>query len=105
MMAWMSFGRIAFDKFEGSSSGTRRRTRVGGNLMSTTKVWILTAKDRCDRCGARAYFKATLPGLPSLLFCAHHGLEHKSKLEANGARILDETEQLAPLVKVLEDAP
>jgi hypothetical protein len=34
----------------------------------------LTALDRCDGCGARAYHKANKAGLSDLLFCNHcHG--------------------------------
>jgi hypothetical protein len=41
----------------------------------------LTALDRCDRCGARAYHKATKAGEPSeLLFCKHHHREHRDGL-------------------------
>ncbi len=38
---------------------------------SVTEEWILTANDRCDRCGAQAYVKVT--GVTGdLLFCGHH---------------------------------
>jgi hypothetical protein len=36
----------------------------------------LSAADRCDRCGARAYLRAVLPSGSALLFCAHHAREH-----------------------------
>ena len=52
----------------------------------------LTALDRCDRCGAQAYMRATLPTGP-LLFCRHHGREHGDKLAEVGALIHDETER------------
>lgn len=58
--------------------------------MTDTKVPTLTAADRCDRCGAQAHLRATMPsGLP-LLFCAHHGTENVNPLIAKGAVILDE---------------
>jgi hypothetical protein len=53
----------------------------------------LTAADRCDRCGAQAYVRATLHGGGELLFCAHHGREHTRAL-AGVAHIHDESERL-----------
>ena len=54
----------------------------------------LTASDRCDRCGARAYLRVVLPGGGELLFCAHHGRAHESALRAADAEILDESDTL-----------
>jgi hypothetical protein len=54
----------------------------------------LTAADRCDRCGARAYVRVLLPGGGELLFCAHHGRMHQDALRASDARIHDETAAL-----------
>jgi hypothetical protein len=54
----------------------------------------LNALDRCDRCGAQAYVKAT-KGEASLLFCAHHGHEHVPALKEKGFTIHDETKRLA----------
>lgn len=51
----------------------------------------LTAADRCDRCGARAYVRVVLPGGGELLFCAHHGRAHQAALQALSAEIQDET--------------
>lgn len=39
----------------------------------------LTSADRCDRCGAQAFFRAVLSN-GDLLFCAHHGREHAARL-------------------------
>ena len=55
----------------------------------------MTAADRCDRCGARAYMRVTLPGGGELLFCAHHGRAHEPALRARDAEIQDETTTLA----------
>jgi hypothetical protein len=45
-----------------------------------------TAKDRCDRCGAQAKALALLTeGI--LLLCGHHGREHKTALEDQGAQM------------------
>jgi hypothetical protein len=54
----------------------------------------LTAVDRCDRCGARAYIRVMLPGGGELLFCAHHGRAHEAALRAQDADIHDETHAL-----------
>ena len=54
----------------------------------------LTAADRCDRCGAQAYVRATLPGGTDLLFCGHHGNAHRPSLLVAGAAIHDETDKL-----------
>jgi hypothetical protein len=54
----------------------------------------LTAVDRCDRCGAQAYVRVTLPAGSELLFCAHHGREYAPKLRELDAAILDESERL-----------
>jgi hypothetical protein len=55
----------------------------------------LTALDRCDRCGAQAYIRATLPVGGELLFCAHHGRQHIAALREKGADILDESARLS----------
>ena len=54
----------------------------------------LTAADRCDRCGARAYIRVVLPGGGELLFCAHHGRVHEAALRAREAEIQDESAEL-----------
>ncbi len=54
----------------------------------------LTAADRCDRCGAQAYVRAVLPAGTELLFCGHHGNEHRPALLVSGASISDETDRL-----------
>ncbi|KQP62868.1 DUF7455 domain-containing protein [Nocardioides sp. Leaf285] len=53
----------------------------------------LTAADRCDRCGAQAFIAAEFTA-SELLFCAHHGREHRDKIES--AITVDETSKLAP---------
>lgn len=55
----------------------------------------LTATDRCDRCGAQAYIRATLPLGGELLFCAHHGRQHVAVLRDRGADIQDESARLS----------
>jgi hypothetical protein len=55
----------------------------------------LTAADRCDRCGAQAYVRVTMPGGSQLLFCAHHGKEHADKLRQVALNIHDETSKIS----------
>jgi hypothetical protein len=63
--------------------------------VTTALAPTLTAADRCDRCGARAYVRASLSSGGELLFCAHHGREHLPKLQGL-ANIQDETDRLTP---------
>ena len=63
-------------------------------MTATAAATRLTAADRCDRCGARAYVRVTLPGGGELLFCAHHGRAHEGALRAAEASIEDETQAL-----------
>ena len=64
--------------------------------MTTALAPTLTAADRCDRCGARAYVRARLTSGGELLFCAHHGREHLPKLLDLATDIQDETDLLTP---------
>ena len=50
----------------------------------------LTASDRCDRCGAQAFYRAVLVA-GELLFCAHHGREHAKRLEEVALQVQDGT--------------
>lgn len=60
-------------------------------LLETTP---LRAIDRCDRCGAQAYVRATLLNGGELLFCGHHAKEYAEKLKSVSAKIQDETNRL-----------
>lgn len=55
---------------------------------------VLTAGDRCDRCGAQAYLRVELHTGGELLFCAHHAREHGEKLREIAATVVDETHKL-----------
>jgi hypothetical protein len=59
-------------------------------MTTTTAAPPLLPADRCDRCGARAAVRAVLPGGSDLLFCAHHGRQHASKIKSVAVEILDE---------------
>ena len=63
-------------------------------MSAVTASAPLTAADRCDRCGARAYIRVLLPGGGELLFCAHHGRVHQDALRAVEASIQDESRAL-----------
>ncbi len=60
-------------------------------MTTTTATTGLTADDRCDRCGARAYVRAVLPGGGELLFCAHHGRRHVKRLREVAIEVHDES--------------
>lgn len=62
--------------------------------MTSTVLDGLTAADRCDRCGAQAYVKVTMPSGGELLFCAHHSRAHSDKLKQVALNIQDETSRL-----------
>lgn len=53
----------------------------------------LTVADRCDRCGAQAFFRAVLIS-GELLFCAHHGREYGAKLAETAVRVEDRSAQI-----------
>ena len=63
--------------------------------MSTSVMESLNVADRCDRCGAQAYFRVTLNSGGELLFCAHHGRAHSDKLKQVALNIQDETSRLS----------
>lgn len=61
--------------------------------MNAVLATALTAADRCDRCSAQAYVRATLHAGGELLFCAHHGRKHIPAL-VGLAEIHDESDRL-----------
>jgi hypothetical protein len=63
-------------------------------VTSTLTAEPLTAVDRCDRCGAQAYVRVTMPAGGELLFCAHHGRAYTPKLKELDAEIVDEYSRL-----------
>ncbi len=71
--------------------------------MTPTLAPSLTSADRCDRCGARAYYRAVLTSGGELLFCGHHGRQHLPALQARCLRIIDETDRLAEVPLVTAD--
>jgi hypothetical protein len=76
-------------------SGSRFWSKKRGRrLESGVLAWTLTAVDRCDRCGARAYVRVLLPSRLELLFCAHHNRQYAAELTKIALEIRDETERL-----------
>ena len=69
-------------------------TTATPEMTQNESAFELTAADRCDRCGAQAYVRATMPGGSELLFCAHHATKHHDKLTSMGATWHDETSKL-----------
>jgi hypothetical protein len=70
--------------------------------MTSMIVSPLTVADRCDRCGAQAFVRATMASGAELLFCAHHGREYEAGLRAVDADVAWVPEELAEAA--LEDS-
>lgn len=68
------------------------------STVEKPKQSTLTAMDRCDSCGAQAYFEVTMPHgegkLTGLLFCKHHFDKGKDKLTEIAVSIIDESYRL-----------
>ncbi len=71
-----------------------RMQKRGAEVTTTIAGSQLTAADRCDRCGAQAYVRATMGSGFELLFCAHHWFENEERLRDTATDILDETHRL-----------
>jgi hypothetical protein len=65
-------------------------------MTPTAQLNRLSAVDRCDRCGARAYVLVELAGGAELLFCAHHGHQHEARLRELAVVFHDETFAVSP---------
>lgn len=66
----------------------------GADVSTTMAAEPLTATDRCDRCGAQAYVRATMESGFDLLLCAHHFRENEARLRKIATDIQDETTRL-----------
>ncbi len=58
---------------------------------------VLSADDRCDRCGSQAYLRVELATGAELLFCGHHAHEYGPKLSQLAVAVHDERDTLARL--------
>jgi hypothetical protein len=83
---------MSASRFWGSRRTRREESEPAEGALAAGS---LTATDRCDRCGARAYVRVLLPSCLELLFCAHHGRQHASALTKIAVQIQDETARLA----------
>ena len=54
----------------------------------------LNATDRCDRCPAQAYVRATFREGGEIILCGHHANSHRAALLVAGAYLHDETDRL-----------
>lgn len=65
-------------------------------LEASAPTAALTRRDRCDRCGAQAYVRATIPATDGLdlLFCGHHFRAFEAGLVGSGATIHDERHRI-----------
>ena len=57
-------------------------------LIPDTVAAVLTAADRCDRCGARATARVILSGGGELFFCGHHTRRYDGALRAVAAEVV-----------------
>ncbi len=55
----------------------------------------LTIADRCDRCGAQAFFRAVFR-VGELTFCGHHGRAFQPQLEFSALFLHDATDAINP---------
>lgn len=67
----------------------------GADVSTTYADNVLTAADRCDRCGAQAYVRAVMAAGSELLFCAHHWRDNEIRLREVATAIHDESQRLA----------
>ena len=66
-------------------------------MTTTITGGRLTAADRCDRCGAQAYIRATMESGFDLLLCAHHFHQNETRLREVAVLIHDESDRLATI--------
>jgi len=59
------------------------------------EIDVLTANDRCDKCGAQAYVLVLFPEDMALTFCNHHWHENSARLVELAIDIIDETDKLS----------
>ncbi len=64
-------------------------------MTTTIAASPLTATDRCDRCGAQAYIRATMASGFDLLLCNHHFVENEAQLREIAADIHNESDRLS----------
>lgn len=73
-------------------SGTDMPT-VMEALEEISTLSINHPSDRCDRCGAEAFYLAVRADL-ALYFCGHHGSKHVAALRDQHWQVLDDTDKI-----------
>jgi hypothetical protein len=64
-------------------------------LLRSKSIPPLTAANRCDKCGSRAYVSVLVRGATSYLdFCAHHFNQYSPKLAPLADLVRDERKSL-----------
>jgi len=63
------------------------------STMVEEKTFVLSAKDRCDRCNSEALVWVNLLS-GDLLFCGHHYGRHEEMIAASAIEIVDERSKL-----------
>lgn len=63
----------------------------------TLNAPVLSAVDRCDRCGAQAYVLVELSSGAGLQFCGHHWGEYEEVLSPKANRIVNELHKLTEM--------
>jgi hypothetical protein len=67
---------------------------MSDQATQTMTAPVLSATDRCDRCGAQAYVQVELAGGAHLLFCGHHWGAHEAALTPQAVLIINELHKL-----------
>lgn len=62
-------------------------------VMEDTEERVITANDRCDKCGSQAYFLSVLES-GELFFCRHHFLKNEDTLRDISYHIVDQSQDL-----------
>jgi len=63
-------------------------------IKENPKQETLDALDRCDKCGAQAWFRVEFSNMFSLLFCKHDFDKNSAKLKEVAVYIHDESDKL-----------
>ena len=82
------------DGDHGQSTKAAGQLERGVDVTTTIAASPLTATDRCDRCGAQAYVRATMESGFDLLLCGHHWRENETRLREIAVSIQDESTKL-----------
>ena len=62
-------------------------------IVEEETTYILDSRDRCDNCGAQAYYRVFLEG-GTLDFCYHHYNKFSPKLTELMLDVIDESDKL-----------